>query len=114
MPCFLSCKSKSVLAKPRNTNARGPRYRPAEARSRGGSHHPTSRVRSSFATTLPSELAQCTSRSRSYLDGIDDAAHRRREAPPSAQHRGLVTYEEHNDWLQRRPSNDPIVCLPLK
>src|SRR5262249_38162495 len=82
-----------------NTNARGPRYRPAEARSRGGSHHPTSRVRSSFATTLPSELAQCTSRSRSRLDGIDDVAHRRREAPAFAQHRGLATYEEHNDLV---------------
>src|SRR5262249_23555672 len=44
-----------------NTNAQGPRYRPVEARTRGGSRHPTCRIRSSCAPTLPSELVQCTS-----------------------------------------------------
>jgi hypothetical protein len=54
--------------------------------------HPTSRLRSSFATKLPSESEQCTSRSRSRLDGIDDAAHRKREVPPCAQHSGPAAY----------------------
>jgi hypothetical protein len=68
---------------------------------------PTCHIRRTFATRLPSEPAQCTSRSRSRQGDIDDAAHRRREAPPSAQHSGLATYEEHNHLLLQQSSSGP-------
>jgi hypothetical protein len=63
------------------------------------------------ADSLLSGWAQCTSRSRSRPDGIDDAAHRKREAPPSARHSGPATYEEHNYLLLQQPSSDPINFL---
>ena len=50
-------------------------------RERDGPRHPKCRIRSSFASTLLSEWAQHTSRSRSRRDGIDDAVHRKREVP---------------------------------
>ena len=64
-------------------------------RIRGGFRRPTCRIRRSFATRLPSESAQCTSRSRNRQGDIDDAAHRKPECPPFAQHPGLASYEEH-------------------
>jgi hypothetical protein len=73
---------------------------------------PTCRIRSSCATTLPSGRARCTSKSRSRPDGIDDAAHRTREAPPCAQLPGLAKCEEYNRFLLQQSLSDPILCRP--
>jgi hypothetical protein len=70
MPCFLNRKSKSVLAKPLEHQCSRSRYRLVEAQTQGGSRHPMSRIQRSFATKLPFELAQCTSRSRSRQGAI--------------------------------------------
>jgi hypothetical protein len=69
-------------------------------------------IRSSFAPTLPSERAQCTSKSRSRPEGIDAAAHRRPEASPSARHSGPAAHEEHSHSLLRQLECGPISYLP--
>ena len=112
MPCFLSYNLNLYWRSHWNPNALGRRFPPVEARTRGESRRPTCRIRRSFPTTLPSELAQCTSNSRSRLDDIDDAAHSKHGYSPFAQHRGLASYGEHSS-LQQHPSSDPILCRPL-
>ena len=77
------------------------------ARSRlelaSGSRRPMCRIRRPWTTMLPSGPARCTSRSRSRRVGTGDAAHRTREAPPSAPHSEPAPYGEHNCLLQQRP-----------
>src|SRR5258706_9222947 len=84
--------------------------------------HDLARLRFEFAADLATPRAVfedfsqpgCLLNRRNVLPGlvvgIDDAAHRKYEAPPSAQHSGLATYEEHNYLLLQHPSRDPTIC----
>src|ERR1700730_17220748 len=55
MPCLLSCKPNPCWRNHWNPNAPGQRFRPVEARTRGGSRRPTCRIRRTFATCSPNE-----------------------------------------------------------
>src|SRR5215467_10548867 len=80
MLCFLSCKSRSVLAKPLEHSVPVRQSHLVPARIRHGTRHPMCRIRSSCAATCLVESAQCRSTFRSRLHDTDDAWHRRREA----------------------------------
>src|ERR1700677_1891955 len=115
MPCFLSCRSRSVLAKPLEHQCSVATISPglgSNPRRMSPPQVPYSKLFRIHA--LLSELAQYTSRSRSRRDGIDDAVHRKRKALPLALRLRLATYWEHSCSLHERPLCRPISCPPPK
>src|SRR5215470_12292270 len=99
MPCFLSCKSKSVLAKPLEHQCSVATISPALGSNPERNSPPQVPYSKLLCCHAAAEWVQCTSRSRSRPDGIDDALHRRPEASRSARHSGPAAYEERSHWL---------------
>src|SRR5262249_43621577 len=114
MPCLLSCKSKSVLAKPLEHQCSVATISPglgANSERISPPHVPYSKL---LRSRRASESAQRISMSHSRPGGSDDAAHRRPEASPSAQHSGPAACEERSHSLLQQPECCPISCLPRK
>jgi len=94
----------------------GTRYRPS-GRELQADLATMCRIRRSFATTLPSELVQCTSRSRRSPGGIDDAGVENADARLSRGIQDLRHMLERTGWLLQHlrrshtlpPSGDEIV-----
>src|SRR5689334_21150252 len=111
MPCFLSCKSKSVLAKPLEPQCSRVTVSPGW----GSNSLRISPPHVPYSNAMLNHVlfrmgVRHTSTSHSRRDGSDDAADRKHEVSPRAPHSGLGPYWEHNDSLRPQSSGEARIC----